>query len=204
VQSPPYFPSCECDCLDGKTLASGSQDKTIRFWDTITGKEIRTIQAHGIYVLDLSFSSDSKTLASASNDGTAKLWDVSTGKEITIFRHHNTVNSVSISPDGNTLATGSIVNSVKLWDIITGKEITTFKGHITFKLESNSSVDNVRFSPDGKAFAYANRNGTITVWNLNFDDLLTKGCNWVRDYLHNNPNVSESDRHLCDGIGTTP
>ncbi len=44
--------------------------------------------------------------------------------------------------------------------------------------------------------------GSVTMWNLDLDYLLGKGCDWVRDYLQHNPNVSESDRHLCDGIGT--
>jgi hypothetical protein len=35
---------------------------------------------------------------------------------------------------------------------------------------------------------------------LDLDDLLVRGCNWVRDYLQTNPNVSESDRSLCDGV----
>ncbi|MGK7873838.1 MAG: hypothetical protein AB4426_11160 [Xenococcaceae cyanobacterium] len=34
------------------------------------------------------------------------------------------------------------------------------------------------------------------------DALMERSCDWVRGYLLNNPNVSESDKHLCDGIGT--
>ena len=40
----------------------------------------------------------------------------------------------------------------------------------------------------------------VTMWNLNLDYLLSKGCNWVRDYLENNPQVSKSDKHLCDDV----
>jgi hypothetical protein len=41
---------------------------------------------------------------------------------------------------------------------------------------------------------------SVTLWNFDLDDLMVRGCNQVRDYLKTNPNVSESDRHLCDGI----
>lgn len=71
------------------------------------------------------------------------------------------------------------------------------------RLEGHSgAVNSVRFSPDGKTIASANDDGTMILWNLDSNDLLMRSCNWVRDYLKNNPNVSKSDRHLCDGIGT--
>ncbi|NEO02959.1 MAG: hypothetical protein F6K50_48850, partial [Moorea sp. SIO3I7] len=56
------------------------------------------------------------------------------------------------------------------------------------------------FSPDGNSLVWTSRNGKVILWNLNLDYLLLRGCNWVRDYLENNPNIEESDRHLCDNI----
>ena len=61
---------------DGKTLASGSQDKTIRLWDMATGKERASLQGHMYIVHSVAFSPDGKTLASGSGDKTIKLWDV--------------------------------------------------------------------------------------------------------------------------------
>jgi WD40 repeat protein len=93
------------------------------------------------------------------------------------------------------LASGSDDNTIKLWDVATGKPITTLKGH-------TSPVWSVSFSPDGKTLASGSEDNTIKVWNFDLDNLLVRGCDWVRDYLKNSPNVSESDRTLCDDIST--
>ena len=65
---------------DGKTIASGSYDNTIKLWDAASGKELKTMFGHSNWVLSVSFSPDGKTIASGSWDGTVKLWDSVTGR----------------------------------------------------------------------------------------------------------------------------
>jgi WD40 repeat protein len=180
---------------DGKTLASGSEDNTIKLWNLDTGDEIRTLQGHQKGVNNVSFSPDAKTLASGSEDNTIKLWNLDTGKEIrTLKGHQDSVMSVSFSPDSKTLATGSRDKTIKLWNLDTGKEIRTLKGH-------QESVMSVSFSPDGQTLASGSWDKTIKLWNLDLKALMRCSCDWARVYLENNINLSESDKHLCDGIG---
>jgi WD40 repeat protein len=145
---------------DGKTLASASSDKTVKLWDVVTGKKLKTLNGHPDGFNRVSFSPDGKTLASASSDKTVKLWEVGTGKELkTLNGHQSLVFSVSFSPDGKTLASASSDKTVKLWDVGTGKELKTLKGH-------QDMVWSVSYSPDGKTLASASFDGTVKLWDV--------------------------------------
>ncbi|ALF52903.1 hypothetical protein ACX27_08590 [Nostoc piscinale CENA21] len=146
---------------DGKTLASGSHDKTIKIWNVATGQEIRTLNGHSKDVYSVAFSPDGKTLASGSHDKTIKIWNVATGQEIrTLNGHSNWVKSVTFSPDGKTLASGSYDETIKIWNVATGQEIRTLNGHSHW-------IDSVAFSPDGKTLARGSGdNNNIKIWNV--------------------------------------
>ncbi len=73
---------------DSKTVASGSRDKTIKFWDATTGQLRATLVGHPKDVSSVAFSPDSQTLASASEDKTIKLWNVTTGRIKATFKGH--------------------------------------------------------------------------------------------------------------------
>ncbi len=180
---------------DGKTLASGSWDKTIKLWNVETGKEIHSLTGHSNYVHSISFSPNGKTLASGSKDKTIKIWNVATGKEIrSLIGHTSDVYSVSFSPNGQTLVSSGADNTIKVWNVETGKEIRSLIGH-------TSDVYSVSFSPNGQTLASGSADTTIKFWNFDFpnlDTLMERSCDWVRNYLENNPNVSDDDKHLCD------
>lgn len=62
---------------NGRTLASGSHDKSIKLWEVASGRNVSTIG-----VLSVAFSPDGNTLASGSRDKSIELWDVRMVKEV--------------------------------------------------------------------------------------------------------------------------
>jgi len=101
---------------DGHTLATASDDSTVRLWDLATGQTTATLNPRGGYEVSVTFSPDGRVLASASIDRTVRLWDPATGQPTaTLFGHTEFVTSAAFSPDSHTLATGSRDGTVRLW-----------------------------------------------------------------------------------------
>ena len=160
---------------DGRTLATGGQDKTLRLWDMETQTEIGTLQGHIGGPNTLFFSPDGRTLASRDDDQTLRLWDVETQTQIHTFEGHTgSVESVSFSPDGRTLATGGQDNSVRLWDVETQTEIGTLEGHTEY-------VSSVSFSPDGKTIVSGSHDRTVRLWDVETQTEIGRleGHTWV-------------------------
>jgi WD40 repeat protein len=95
---------------NGHTLASGSEDKTIRLWDLNRPEDApRILYGHQDQVWAVAFSPDGHTLGSGSADKTVRLWDLNRPEDAPrILRgHQDQVWAVAFSQDGYTLATGS-------------------------------------------------------------------------------------------------
>jgi WD40 repeat protein/Leucine-rich repeat (LRR) protein len=143
---------------EGKLLASGSEDKTIKLWDVPAATERTTLKGHTQRITGLAFSPDGKIVASASADGTIKLWDSATGTErATLPGHSSGVTFVAFSVDGQTLASAGSDGTIKLWDVAGNKERATFIGHA-------GAVTSVAFSPDGKNLASGSEDKTVKLW----------------------------------------
>lgn len=115
---------------DGKTLASGGGDRTIKIWNLETGELLKILSAHTAWVRALAISADGSLLASCSNDRTIKLWQWRTGELLqTLTGDLGWIRSVAFSPDGQVLASGSQDKTVRLWSVATGELRRTLIGH---------------------------------------------------------------------------
>ena len=61
---------------DGRELASGSEDKTIRLWNVETGSLLKELRGHTREVLSVTYRPDGRELASGSYDQTIRLWQL--------------------------------------------------------------------------------------------------------------------------------
>ena len=137
---------------DGRTLASGGDDWTLKLWDVVTQQDIATLP-HGAGVTSVAFSHDGMLLASGSRDGTVKLWEVTTQQDIGTLPHGAGITSVAFSHDGMLLASGSRDGTVKLWEVTTQQDIGT--------LPHGAGITSVAFSHDGMLLASGSRDGTV-------------------------------------------
>jgi serine/threonine protein kinase len=151
---------------DGKFLASGSDDKTVKVWEVGSWREVITLSEHEGAVKSVAFSPDGKPLA-AGYGSTVKIWEVGSCREVTTL-HQRRVHSVTFSPDGKFLAAGNkyityriddwskVTMWVTVWEVGSWQEIAYLKG-------TEYNVLSVAFSPDGKFLASGNDCRTVKV-----------------------------------------
>lgn len=144
---------------DGRILASGSEDRTVRIWDVQTGQTLHTLAGHANEVNSVAFSTDGRLLASGSYDGTIIIWDVASWTaQARLTGHSGYVYSVAFAPDGRTLASGGEDGTVRLWDVQAGALKQTLYQH-------QGVVNSVAFAPDGETLASAGNDGLVLLWD---------------------------------------
>jgi len=152
---------------DGRCVATGSDDGTIKLWDSASGRPLTTLTGHESGVLSVCWSPGGERLASASDDSTVRLWDSASGHLLTILSgHESQVNSVCWSPGGGRLASASDDSTVRLWDSASGRLLTTLTGHENW-------VSSVDWSPNGERLASASGDNTVRLWDSASGRLLT-------------------------------
>src|SRR5438132_1257008 len=88
--------------LDGRVLASGSFDNTIRLWDGQAGRTLQTLKDHSAFVIIVAWSPDGKVLASGSVDNTIRLWDAQEGRPLRTLEGHTAyIKGLSFSWDNH-------------------------------------------------------------------------------------------------------
>lgn len=152
---------------DGRSVASASNDNTIKIWRLADGMLQRTLCDHTGGVLSVAYSPDGTLLASGGKDSLVKIWRVGqSGVDVrTLSGHLGAVKSVAFSPDGSTLASAGEDGAVKLWRVSDGALLRTINAH-------TGSVNTVAFSPDGKLLATGGADEKVCLWRVDSGECL--------------------------------
>jgi WD40 repeat protein len=125
------------------------------------------------------------------------LLDAKSGRQLQTISEHlggSEFLGISSNGDGSLSALVEDDGTVSLW-YMDGTKMGKVK-------DPNHKIKSVILSPDSSRLATIGEDGTTNLWKIGqLDELRAKGCDRVRDYLEQNPNVSGSDRHLCEDIG---
>lgn len=153
------------------SIASGSDDYTIKIWDWELGELEKTIKGHTRPVLDVDYGGPRGgcLLASCSSDLTIKLWNPADDYQNirTLTGHVHSVSAIRFIPSGasgapssgNLLVSASRDQSLRIWDITTGFCVRTLQGH-------SSWVRDVCPSPDGRFLLSTGDDMAIKLWDI--------------------------------------
>lgn len=144
---------------DGKILASGSKDSTIRLWNLEKKQVEYSFNGHGKEIVTIAFSPDGTYLASASNDNIIKLWNINTKTEVDSLSCDYCIKSMIFSLDGKYLIIGSADKTIKVFNIRENNEEFLLEGH-------TGEVLSIAVSPNQKYVATGSEDHTIKIWNF--------------------------------------
>lgn len=148
--------------LEGRRLASGSSDGTVRLWWTSTARQ-ETVLEHGSRVWDVASTESGDMVASAGGDSHVKIWDTNTKScKATLGGKATTgdVYSVCFSGTSQFVLTGGYDKIVRLYDLTSSSLVKTFTGH-------GLGVTSVTFDPAARLAVTASKDCSVRLWDLN-------------------------------------
>lgn len=146
--------------IDGKFVAYGSGDRTVRLFDTKNGEQLKNLESQTTGYYGVAFSSDRRWLSAAAFDNSVKLWDLQTGQSLPPLNGHNGfVTAVVFHPDNRTIISASVDHSIRLWDAISKKPLAVLKGH-------TNSVSAIGVSASGNLIVSGSLDKTVGLWSF--------------------------------------
>lgn len=148
---------------DGKTVVSGSDDGTLRFWNVTAHTQEAAVRAVG-GVQSVAFSPDGSIVAGGTLTGRVQLWSADSHTLLSTLpaRQSGVVFSVVISPDGHNVVIGSGDGNLTVWDI-QDPEHPAFRSRVQ---GNTGAIFSAAFSPNGHMLAAGSAYGKIQLWDI--------------------------------------
>jgi ribosome assembly protein 4 len=190
---------------DGRQLATGGGDATLRLWDILTETPLATLTGHTNWILCAAWSPDGKRLATGGMDKDVRIWDPVTGQAIgkPLKRHTKWVNALAweplhLNPDCVRVASAAKDGTIKVWD--------SLRGHLLFSLSGHAaSVTSLKWSGQGFLIS-GSQDRTIRVYNASEGGKLVRvlagHAHWVNSLSLNTDYVLRTGAH--DHTGKSP
>ena len=150
---------------DGRCVATGGADGSVRVLDAETGEQVIAMKNDdgAAHVRSVEWSPDGSRLASGGEDRTARIWDFETGTQLHVLSSSKgDVNEVRWSADGRMLA-GACDSFARVWDADRGEEVCAFQ--VTTAAGSAEQINCVAWSPDGSQLATGSYDDMVRVWD---------------------------------------
>ncbi|MBI4781798.1 MAG: protein kinase [Oscillatoriophycideae cyanobacterium NC_groundwater_1537_Pr4_S-0.65um_50_18] len=162
----------------GRTLASGSSDKTIRLWRLDSGELLHTFGGRSLWpnpwsntghqdrISALTFSRNGRILISGSSDGSIKLWDLANLSLISTLPGHGwEISAIALDPQGYLLASGSGDGLIQLWEPETDELIANLSEH-------QDRISALLIHPQKQIMISGSYDKTIRLWDLSRDQVI--------------------------------
>ena len=163
--------NCVTFSSDGRSLASGADDNTVKLWDMQTGGVVRTFLGHNEWVQSVSFSRDCTRIISGSGDYSICLWDIQTGECLCTINQQDHVEYVSFSPIDPQHIISTSGDKVWEWDLNGQQILPAYNG------------THIAFSPDCTKFALCDGK-VVTVQDFNSKTIEAQFHTTARDAKH--------------------
>ncbi|MDB6122972.1 MAG: WD-repeat protein [Pedosphaera sp.] len=145
--------------LDTKRVLSGSHDRTLRLWETETGRCLRVFKGHTDEVWSISWSADQRRVLSC-DDTTLRVWNMETGRCLRIINGDDqSLRSVTLGADQRRVLSGGHDRILRVWDVVTGHCLRMLRGH-------TQCIWTSAWSADQRRALSAGDDKTIRLWDV--------------------------------------
>jgi len=151
--------TCVACSPDGRFLATGGIDCSVRVWDAALGKEVKLFAGHERRISHVAFNPSERQLASCDDGGRILLWNLDQdGDPVELLGHRGFVASLAYLPLTGQLASAGEDQDIHIWDLASHREVARFRGHDNY-------VFGLACSPDGKLLASGGKDQTVRLWD---------------------------------------